>query len=192
MMPSAKEEVRRVKALLGCGENDPRYVNQRNGVRAWARTNNIVGKRAAGNNMWSQLKNFAMAETGMPASGRRLLQGGDANVKKRAVVALDKLLQDVLKKARDTQGNLTLKEVAQLMAAAPDVALQADGAEQAENQDQGGQESFPRSLRLFLIDPGRHNVVKDAASGLYLWDGCPSQCIAIMKSPLLLEIVDKA
>ena len=39
-----------------------------------------------------QLKNFAMAETGMPASGRRLLQGGDVDVKKRAVVAFDKLL----------------------------------------------------------------------------------------------------
>ena len=69
---------------------------------------------------------------------RRLLQGGDADVKKRAVVAFDKLLQDVLKKARDTQRNLTLKEVAQLIAVAPDVALQAHGAEQAENQDQGG------------------------------------------------------
>ena len=141
-MPSPKEEVGRAKALRGWGENDPRYVNWRNGVRAWARTNNIVGKRAAGNNLWSQLKNFAMAATEMPASGRRLLQGGDADVKKRAVVVFDKLLQDVLKKARDTQRNLTLKEVAQLMAAAPDVALKADGAEQAENQDQGGQESF--------------------------------------------------
>ena len=77
------------------------------------------------------------------------------------------------------------------MAAAPDVALQADGAEQAENQDQGGQESFKRSVRLFLIDPGQNNVVKDAASGLYLWDGCPSHCIGIMKSSSLLEIVDK-
>ena len=190
-MPSAKEEVWRVKALLGWGENHPRYVNWRNGVRAWVRTNNIVGKWAAGNNLWSQLKNFAMAETGMPASGRRLLQGGDADMKKRAVVAFDKLLQDVLKKVRDTQRNLTMKEVAQLIAAAPDVALQADGAEQAENQDQGGQESFRRSVRLFLIDSGGNNIVKNAASGLYLWDGCPSHCIAIMKLPSLLEIVDK-
>ena len=39
-----------------------------------------------------QLKNFAMAETGMPASGRRLLQDRDAEVKKRAVVAFDKLV----------------------------------------------------------------------------------------------------
>ena len=65
----------------------------------------------------------------MPASGRRLLQGGDGDVKKRAVVAFDKLLQDVLKKERDTQRNHTLKEMAQLMAAAPDIALQANGAE---------------------------------------------------------------
>ena len=77
------------------------------------------------------------------------------------------------------------------MAAAPDVALQAHGAEQAENQDQGGQESFRRSVRVFLIDPGRNKVVRDAASGLYLWDGCTSHCIALMKSPSLLEIVDK-
>ena len=190
-MPSAKEEVKRAKALLCWGENDPRYVNWRNTVRAWARTNNIVGKRATGNNLWYQLKNFAMAETEMPASGRRLLKGGDVDMKKRAVVAFDKLLQDVLKKARDTQRNLTLKEVAQLRAGAPDVALQADGAEPAENQDKCGQKSFRRSVRLFLIDPGRHNVVKDGASGLYLWDGCRSHCITIMKSPSLLEIGDK-
>ncbi len=81
----------------------------------------------------------------MPASGRRLLQGGDADLKRKAEVAFDKLLQDVLKKARDTQRNLTLKEVAQLIAGAPDVALQADGAEQVDqNKGQGqgqGQES---------------------------------------------------
>ena len=77
-----------------------------------------------------------------------------------------------------------------MIAGAPDVALQADGGEPAENQDKGGQESFRRSVRLFLIDTGRDNVVKDGASGLYLWDGCPSHCIAIMKSPSLLEIVD--
>ena len=121
---------------------------------AWARTNYIVGKRAVGNNLWSQLKNFAMAETGIPVSRRRLLQGGDAGVKKRSVVAFVKLLQDVLTKAWDTQRNLTLKEMAQLMAVGPDVALQADGAEQQENQDQGGQKSYRRSVRLCLIDPG--------------------------------------
>ena len=77
------------------------------------------------------------------------------------------------------------------MAAAPEVALQPDGAEQAENQDQGGLESFRTSVRLFLIDPGRNNVVNDTARGLYLWDGCRSHCIAIMKSPSLVEIVNK-
>lgn len=48
----------------------------------------------------------------------------------------------MLKKDQDTQRKLTVKEVAQLMAGAPHVALQANGTEQAENQDQGGQESF--------------------------------------------------
>ena len=132
----------------------------------------------------------------MPASGRRLLERGDADLRKKAEVAFDKLLQDVLKKARDTQRNLTLKEVAQLIAGAPYVALQADGGEQVDqNQGQGqgqGQESgFRRSVRLFSIDPGRSNVVKASANGSYEWDGCPSHCIVVMKSPSLLQIVDK-
>ena len=65
----------------------------------------------------------------MPASGRRLLQGVDADLKRRVEVAFDKLLQNVLKKARDIQRNLILKKVAQLIAGAPDVAIQADGTE---------------------------------------------------------------
>ena len=82
-MPSAKEEVGRAKVLLGWGDNDPRYINWRNGIRAWARTNNVAGKRAAGNNLKGQLKTFAESETEMPASGRRLLQGGDADLRKK-------------------------------------------------------------------------------------------------------------
>ena len=78
-----------------------------------------------------------------------------------------------------------------MIAGAPDVALQADSGKQAENQDQGGQASFQRSFRLFLIETGRDNIVKEGASGLYLWNRCLSHCIAIMKSPSLLEIVDK-
>ena len=119
----------------------------------------------------------------MLVSGWRLLQGGDADMKKRALVGFNKVLQNVLKNVRDTQRNLKMKEVAQLIAGAPDVALQADGAEQAENHDQGGQESFQRSIRLFLVDPGGDKIVRNGAGVL-----C---CIAMIKSPLLIEIVDK-
>lgn len=53
------------------------------------------------------------------------------------------LLQDVLKKAGGKQRNLTLKGVTQLIAAAPDVALQADGAGQVDqNQGQGQEPGF--------------------------------------------------
>lgn len=54
---------------------------------------------------------------------------------------------------------------------APEMALQADGVEQAENQAQGGHELFQRSVRLVMIDTGPDNVGTDRASGLYLWDG---------------------
>ncbi|KAF8435591.1 hypothetical protein BGX38DRAFT_1274930 [Terfezia claveryi] len=76
-MPSAKEEVGRAKAILGWGGNDARYSQWRGGVKA----------------------DMALAETGLPASGKRLLQNGAAAIKKEAEKALDKLLQDVLKKS---------------------------------------------------------------------------------------------
>ena len=90
-MPSAKEEVGRAKALLGWGDNDPQYINWRNGIRAWAQTNKVAGKRAAGDNLWGQLKTFVESETGMPVLGRRLLQGGDADLRKKAEVAFDNI-----------------------------------------------------------------------------------------------------
>ena len=47
-MPTVANEVSQAKALLRWGENDPRYSNWRGGVKAWATTNAVVGKRAAG------------------------------------------------------------------------------------------------------------------------------------------------
>jgi len=48
-----------------------------------------------------------------------LLQNGTAAIKKAAETALDKILQDVLKKSRDTDRNLAMAQVANLAAAAP-------------------------------------------------------------------------
>ncbi|RPB18166.1 hypothetical protein L211DRAFT_854394 [Terfezia boudieri ATCC MYA-4762] len=45
--------------------------------------------------------------------------------------------------------------------------------------------------RLFLIDPTRGAEVQDNASGEYRWDEAPSNCVAILRSASLLEIVDK-
>ena len=74
----------------------------------------------------------------MQGSGRRLLQGGNVDLRKKADIAFDKLLQDMLKTAQATQRNLILKEVAQLIAGVPDIALQADSVEQLDrNHDQG-------------------------------------------------------
>ena len=51
----------------------------------------MAGKRAAGNNLWGQLKTFAESETGMPALRRRLLQWGDSELRKKAEVAFDNI-----------------------------------------------------------------------------------------------------
>jgi len=41
-----------------------------------------------------------------------------------------------------------------------------------------------------VVDPGRGVAVLDAVSGEYRWDGGPSQCVAVMKSATLQEVVD--
>ena len=71
-MPSAKEEVGRAKVVLCWGINDPCYINWRNGIRAWARTNNVAGKRAARNKLCGQLKTFGSRKRGCQH------QGGDS------------------------------------------------------------------------------------------------------------------
>ena len=81
-MPTAANEVSQAKALLGWGENDPRYSNWRDGVKAWARTNAVVGKRAAGIALWRQFKTHALTQVGLPASGIALLQNGSDAMKK--------------------------------------------------------------------------------------------------------------
>ncbi|RPB18640.1 hypothetical protein L211DRAFT_853934 [Terfezia boudieri ATCC MYA-4762] len=173
-MPSAAQEVSQAKALLGWGENDPRYSNWRNGVKGWARTNGITGKRQAGNALWAQFKTYAQQETGLPASGIALIQNGSGPIKRAAETALDKILQDVLKKARDTEH------------------VQFGGTNApGRNADKNTDDGFQKPVRLFLIDPTRGAEVQDNASGEYRWDEVPSNCVAILRSASLLEIVDK-
>lgn len=71
-MPTPGNEVSQAKALLGWGDNDPRYTNWRDGVKAWARTHACTGKRAAGIALWRQFKTHALTEVGLPASGTAL------------------------------------------------------------------------------------------------------------------------
>jgi len=104
-MPSAANEVSQAKALLGWGVEDPHYTNWRTRVKAWAQTNAVVGKRAAGIVLWRQFKTQALATVGLSASGKALIENGAPAIKKSAETALDKVLQDVLKKARDTEWN---------------------------------------------------------------------------------------
>ncbi|RPB18310.1 hypothetical protein L211DRAFT_854247 [Terfezia boudieri ATCC MYA-4762] len=167
-MPSAVQEVSQAKALLGWGENDPRYSQWRTGVKGWARTHGVTGKRQAGNALWNQFKTYAQQETGLPASGIALIQNGAVGIKKAATTALDKILQDMLKKARDTKRGHALAQVANLAANAPDV------------QFGGGADATAHG-----------NEVQDIVSGEYKWDEGPSNCVAILRSASLLEIVDK-
>ena len=110
-MPTAANEVSQAKALLGWGENDLWYSNWRDGMKAWARMNAIVGKRAAGIALCRQFITHALTQVGLPAAGTAVLQNGSEAIKKAAETALDKILQDVLKKARDTDRNHQRKKI---------------------------------------------------------------------------------
>jgi len=69
----------------------------------WARKNGVTGKRQAGYALWRRFKTYARQETGMPALGIALIQNEEGLIKKAAKTALDKILQDVLKRARGTK-----------------------------------------------------------------------------------------
>ena len=183
-MPSAKEEVGQAKAILGWGENDLRYINWRRGVKAWARVNGVTGKRMAGKTLWSSLRTHARSETGLPASGRRLLEGGVAGMRRKAETALDNLLQDVLKKARETERRYNALHLAQFAAHSPTTSDAARCTPGSEGQE------FRKPVRIFIVDPARGNEVKDAR-GQYMWDGCPSQCVAMVNVASLAELVGK-
>ena len=129
-------------------------------MKAWAQTNAVVGKQAAGIALWRQFKTQALATVGLPASGKALIENSAPAIKKSAETALDKVLQDVLKRARDIERNHAMAQVANLAANAPDVQFEADGARR--NAGGGGEETgFCKSVRLFLVDPDHGAMVID-------------------------------
>ena len=91
-----------------------------------------------------------------------------------------------MKKARDTDRNHGMAQVANLAAEAPDVQFVRAGARR--NADRGGADnnSFRKSVWLVLVDTDREAVVTIAATGNYKWDCGPCHCVAIMKSASLL------
>jgi len=101
------------------------------------------------------------------------------------------VLQDVLNKARDTDRNLAMAQVANLAAAAPAVEFTPDGGSRNADATRGADSMFRRSVPLFVVDPGRGAAVVDAVSSEYKWNGGPSQCVAVMKSATLQEVMDK-
>jgi len=161
-------------------------------MKAWARTKAVTGKRQAGSALWGQFKTVALAETGLPTSGKRPLEKSAATIKKRAEKALDKILQDVLKKSRDTERSHALSQVTSLAADTPDIQYDPNadsGSRNFANEEE--EEGFHKSVRIFRVDSSREDVVSLAPGGQYLWDGGPSNCVAIMRTPSLLEDVDK-
>jgi len=159
-------------------------------MKAWAQTNAVVRKWAVGIALWRQFETQALATVGLSVLGKVLIENGAPAIKKSAETALNKVLQDVLKKARDTEQNYAMAQVANLAANAPDVQFEADGARW--NAGGGGKETeFRKSVRLFLVDPDHGAIVIDPVTQAYKWDGGPRHCVAIMKSPSLLEVVDK-
>ena len=103
---------------------------------------------------------------GLPASGKVLIENGAPVIRKSAETALHKVLQDILKKARDTERNHAMAQVANLGANAPDVQFEADGA--CRNADSSGEETgFRKSVQLFLVDPDRSAMVIDPVTQAY-------------------------
>jgi len=103
---------------------------------------------------------------GLPASGKALIENGAPAIKKSAETALDKVLQDVLKNARDTEQNHAMAQVANLAANAPDVQFEADGTHR--NAGGSGEETgFYKSVRLFLVDPDCGTIVIDPVTQAY-------------------------
>jgi len=176
---------------LGWNDVDPRNINWRNEVKAWARTNACTGKRAAGIALWRRFKTFALTQAGFPGLATALLQSGTKAIKTAVETAVDKVLQDILKKSRDTDRNLAMAQVANLVAAAPAMEFTPDGGSRNANATREADSTFRRSVRLFVVDPGRGAAVVDAVSSEYKWDGGPSQYVAVMKSARLQEVVDK-
>ena len=58
-------------------------------------------------------------------------------------------------------------------------------------RDEIKQVEFRKSERIFLVDPGRGDELRDPLSGEYMCDNCSSHYVAIIKLPCLLKIVAK-
>jgi len=134
---------------------------------------------------------MALAETGLSASGKRLLETGPVAIKREAEKALDNILQVVLKKSRDTEWVHTLSQVASLATDTPNIEYNFNADTDTPGRSGGADQGFLKSVRIFLVDPGREDEVRVAPGGAYKWDGCPSHCVVIMKVASLLEVVDK-
>ena len=78
---------------------------------------------------------------------------------------MDTVLQDVLKKSRDTDHNLAMADMANLAAAAPAVEFTPDGGSWNTDATRGADSTFRRLVRLFVVDPGCRAAVVDAISG---------------------------
>ena len=80
--------------------------------------------------------------------------------------------------------------MADLAATAPNVKFAPDAVNQKTNKEDRPTK-FRKSVHIFLIDPDRAAAEVKSAGGMYLWDGCPSHCVAIIKATSLLEVVDQ-
>ena len=88
---------------------------------------------------------YAMSEVGFPTSGKKLIDSGPPEMKKAGATALDRILQDLLKKARDTERGLAMAHISALALDAPDVEFQTTG-----NLRRGPDESVHTMVELEL------------------------------------------
>jgi len=85
-----------------------------------------------------------------------------------------------------------LSQVTSLAADTPNIQYDPDADSRSRNlaneEEEGG---LHKSVRIFLVDLRREDFVQVAPGGQYLRDGGPSNWVAIMRTPSLLEVIDK-
>ena len=185
-MPTPESAMANAKATLGWDESDPAYKSWRRAIKSWAAVKGWTSKRQLSHDQWDEFMEHAVEEKGFRKSASRLLLSGTDLQKSSIKEALDFILQDALKKSRDTTNRYTRQQVANLAAEAPNVSFMMNEDAAVQCPALAG-----RSVRIFVVDPSgdaRHNKYEN---GEYKWDGCRLNMVTVLKDETLAGIVGK-
>jgi len=110
---------------------------------------------------------MALAETGLPATGKRLFEMGPVAIKREAEKALDKILQYVLKKSRDAERAHAFSQVASLTTDTRNIEYNFNANADVPGWSGGAAQGFRKIVRIFLVDPVREDEVRVAPGSAY-------------------------